>query len=77
LDAFITTLNPNGNALLYSSYLGGSGTDIAFSVAVDSEGNLYVTGRTNSLNFPITPGAFDTSFNGGGRDAFVTKLDTD
>lgn len=77
-DAFVTTLNPSGSALFYSSYLGGSGTDIAFGVAVDRHGNLYVTGRTNSaLNFPTTPGAYDTTYNGGGRDAFLTKLRTE
>ena len=44
------------------------------AIAVDSEGNSYVTGRTNSGSFPTTPGAIDATFNVGGTDAFVTKL---
>ncbi len=86
-DAFVTKLNPTGTALVYSTYLGGSDTfffggDGASGVAVDSAGNAYVTGVTNSTDFPVTPGAFQTTFGGGGftgccapGDAFVTKLD--
>lgn len=65
--------------LLYSTYLGGGGTDQAFfRMDVDATGSAYVTGRTNSTPptpFPTTPGTFDTSYNGGEFDAFVTKLD--
>lgn len=57
--------------LSYSSYLGGSGTDYAFSNAVDSEGNLYVTGATFSPNFPTV--GFSKGLNGS-SDAFVSKL---
>jgi len=73
-DAFVTKLNATGTALVYSTYLGGSGGEEGFSLTVDSSGNAYVTGGTSSVNFPTTPGAFQTTFHGGGVDAFVTKL---
>jgi hypothetical protein len=59
--------------LVYSTYLGGSGNDQGFGIAVDAVGNAYVTGLTNSTNFPTTAGAFDTSFNGV-QDVFVAKI---
>jgi hypothetical protein len=71
-DAFVAQLNPTGSALLYSTYLGGSGDDEAEHIAVDSSGNPYVTGATNSTNFP-TMNPLQPAFGGGG-DAFVTKL---
>jgi Beta-propeller repeat len=72
-DVFVTKLNASGSAILYSTYLGGSGDDRGFSIAVDGSGNAYVTGWTSSPNFP-TVAAFQPSFGGGGRDAFVAKL---
>ena len=72
-DAFVTKLNAFGSALVYSTYLGGSGDDYGFGIAVDSAGSAYVTGSTYSADFPTTAGAFDTTYNGG-YDAFVTKL---
>jgi hypothetical protein len=72
-DAFVTKLNPSGSAILYSTYLGGSGGDYGYDLAVDSGGNTYVTGYTTSTHFPVTTGAFQRS-NGGGYDAFVTKI---
>ncbi|MDE2484358.1 MAG: SBBP repeat-containing protein [candidate division NC10 bacterium] len=72
-DVFVTKLAPNGASLIYSTFLGGSEYDVGFGIAVDDEGHAYVTGRTKSLNFPTTPGAVDTSYNGWG-DAFVVKL---
>src|SRR3989441_4502002 len=63
-------------ALAYSTYLGGSSSDFGFGIAVDAAGNAYVTGDTNSTNFPTTAGAFQTTFGGPPGDAFVTKLDT-
>ena len=76
-DTFVTKLNPSGSALVYSTYLGGSGDDGQFDggIAVDASGNAYVTGGTSSANFPTTAGAFQTTFAGGALDAFVTKLD--
>ena len=72
-DAFVTKLNATGTGLVYSTYLGGSGGDAGTGIAVDSSGNAYVTGNTNSSNFPATTGAFQATF-GGYNDAFVTKL---
>ena len=68
-DGFVTKINADGTALIYSTYLGGSGSDRANGIAVDVAGNAYVTG-TGSSDFPTTSGAFQTT--GGG--AFVTKL---
>ncbi len=76
VDAFVTKLNPDGNALVYSTYLGGTGLDRATSIAVDDLGNAYVTGQTQSSDFPTTPGTFDPTFNGF-VDAFVAKLNSD
>jgi hypothetical protein len=76
-DAFATKFNPTGTALVYSSYLGGSGMDYGRSVAADSAGNAYVIGGTLSPDFPITPGAVQTVCGDPGctlGDAFVTKL---
>jgi hypothetical protein len=73
-DAFVTKLNATGTALIYSTYLGGSGADVANGIAVDDSGNAYIAGYTASTNFPTTVGAFQTSL-GGNNDAFVTKLD--
>jgi hypothetical protein len=72
-DVFVTKLNETGTALVYSTYIGGSGGEDGFGIAVDGSGNAYVTGRTGSLNYDVTPGAFQTTF-GGAWDVFVTKL---
>jgi hypothetical protein len=71
-DAFVTKLNAAGSALVYSTYLGGSEYDEAPDIAVDSDGNAYVAGYTESLNFPLA-NALQPVF-GGYIDAFVTKL---
>jgi hypothetical protein len=75
-DAFVTKINASGNALIYSTYLGGSGVERGYGIAVDHADNAYVTGYTNSVN---GPGNFPTSApfqsqNGGSYDAFVSKL---
>src|SRR6266540_3245112 len=72
-DAFATKLNPTASALVYSTYLGGSGNDRGAGIAVDAGGSASLAGRTSSANFPTTPGAFDTTWNLG-DDAFVTKF---
>ncbi len=72
-DVFVTKLNPDGSALVYSTYLGGGGVEPNASIAVDSTGNIYVAGNTNSADFPTTAGAYQTS-RGGLSAAFVTKL---
>ena len=71
-DVFVTKLAADGNALDYSTFLGGSDFDIAFGIAVDSKGCAYVTGCTKSKDFPLAK-PFDKSI-GGGADAFVLKL---
>ena len=74
-DVFVSKLNAAGTALIYSTYLGGNSTDIGEGIAVDGSGNAYVTGLTNSTDFPTTAGAFQTADpDGGVGDAFVTKL---
>ncbi|MFQ5695334.1 MAG: SBBP repeat-containing protein, partial [Terriglobia bacterium] len=83
-DAFVTKLNGAGNALVYSTYLGGSAdlNETGFAIAVDAVGNAYVAGRTGSTDFPTTPGAFQTT-NGSSTclagslpcfDAFIVKF---
>jgi hypothetical protein len=73
-NAFVTELNPSGSALVYSTYLGGSSGDVGTGIALDASGNAYITGYTDSTNFPTTPGAFQTTYGGGSADAFMTKL---
>ncbi|UCD64464.1 MAG: SBBP repeat-containing protein [Candidatus Zixiibacteriota bacterium] len=70
-DVFVTKLSAVGNNLIYSTYLGGSSSDIGYDIAVDGSGAVYLTGETNSTNFP-TQNPFQT--NQDGQDAFVAKL---
>jgi hypothetical protein len=75
-DAFVAKLSASGTTLAYSTYLGGSGSttpEEANGIAVDAGGNAYVAGVANSLDFPVTPGAFQVNFKGV-SDAFVTKI---
>jgi len=71
--AFVSKLNTSGTALLYSTYIGGSSSEAGFGITVDGSGNAYVTGYTNSSDFPVTQDAFQTDY-ALGSDAFVTKL---
>lgn len=75
-DCFIAKFNPGGTALIYSTYLGGNGGDSCFGMAVEPNGNVFLTGVTGSSNFP-TRNAFQTSYGGGTFDAFVAKLNAD
>ncbi|WP_353750715.1 HYR domain-containing protein [Peribacillus frigoritolerans] len=76
-DAYVTIFNPSGSALVYSTYLGGNGSDEGNGIAVDSGGNAYVTGVTGSTNFPTTLGSFQPSDpDPGSSDAFVAKIGT-
>ena len=72
-DGFIAKLNSAGSALAYSTYLGGSGRESGFSVAVDQAGSAYVFGQTNSNDFPQMNSLLNTK-GGGAADAFITKL---
>jgi hypothetical protein len=72
-DAFISKFNPAGSALTYSTYLGGTGSEDINNAAVDSSGNLYISGNTSSSNFP-TVSPFQSTFNGGTNDATVAKI---
>ncbi len=72
-DAFVLKLGPTGSSLVYSTYLGGNGSEEGRGIAVDPSGNAYVTGQTSSSNFP-TASAFQPAFGGGTSDAFVAKI---
>ncbi|MCF6154262.1 MAG: hypothetical protein E3K36_03200 [Candidatus Brocadia sp.] len=76
-DVFISKMNWNLTHLLASTYLGGTDNDYGTSIAIDSDRNIYVSGETWSSDFPASIGAYDTSFNGGFGDVFVSKLDRD
>ena len=71
-DAFVAKLTPTGSSLVYSTYLGGGGSDAAYAIAVDGAGNAYVGGETRSSNFPFIAGPFASSK--GKLDAFLAKL---
>ena len=81
-SVFVTKLNSTGSALLYSTYLSGNGSDKGNAIALDSSGNAYIAGQTSSTDFPVTPGAFQTtnkaSQNGRNETgtAFVAKLNS-
>ena len=70
-DAFVTKFNPSGSALVYSTYLGGGSTDDPYALALDQAGNVYVTGRTNSSDFPLTNPLQTTRT---AFDMFVTEI---
>ncbi len=70
-DAFVTQFTPQGNTVAFSTYLGGSGADYGYGIAVDNSGNIYVTGKTDSTNFPL---AQPLQLTVGNIDAFVSKI---
>lgn len=81
-DAFVSKLNPTATALLYSTFVGGTGDDVATTIALDGLGNAYIGGYTLSYDYPTTTGALKSSFSGAeGQneffiegDGFITKL---
>lgn len=75
-DAFVTKLSPDGSSLIYSTYLGGANFETVSGIAVDRESNVYVAGTTESLNFPVTSGSYETNFGNGLQKLFVTKMNS-
>jgi CARDB protein/beta-propeller repeat-containing protein len=77
-DAFVAKIKADGTGLVYAGYIGGAGNDVAFDIAVNSAGNAYVAGQTDSdqTTFPVKVGP-DLSFNGGTSDGFVAKVKAD
>src|SRR5579872_1850451 len=83
-DAFVAELDPTGSILVFSSYLGGTLEDTGVGLVLDPTGNIYVSGGTDSADFPTTAGAFQTTYGGGSNscvntgeacgDAFLTKI---
>jgi hypothetical protein len=79
IDAFVTKLNSTGTALVYSTYLGGSGNDYGYGIALDASGDAFIAGTTFSSNFPITAGSFQQKCGGNScasGDGFVTELNS-
>jgi hypothetical protein len=73
-DIFVSKLNPNGSALVYSTYIGGDNYDLCYGLKVDSNGNAYITGTTNSSDFPITNGAFKNISDSSQLNTFIIKI---
>lgn len=72
-ELYVSKLDPTGQALVYSTYLGGTGIDRGGSIVVDNDGNLHITGSTTSTDFPVA-NAYQSTYGGGASDAFLTKL---
>jgi hypothetical protein len=75
-DVFVVKLNATGSAVDFSTYLGGTLSDIGYGIDLDDQGNVYVVGQTGSSDFPHTSGTLDTSYNGGNKDIFVSKMNS-
>jgi len=76
-DAFVAELNSTGSALIYSTYFGGSSVDQANSIVLDSSNNAFITGYTQSTDFPVTLGAFQSSCSCSTHpDAYVAELNS-
>jgi len=79
-DAFVARLNSTGSQLVSSTFLGGTGKDSAISLALDATGTMVVAGQAGGINnnttsdFPTTPGAYDTTYNGGSTDTYVARI---
>lgn len=76
-DIFVTKLAPAGNALIYSTFLGGSNFEQAEGLAIDGSGNVYITGSTKSTNFPgASTSPIQPAYGGGNEDAYVAKINS-
>jgi hypothetical protein len=73
-DAFVAEISADGTTIRFATYLGGSGLDVATGIALDAGGSVYVTGFTNSSDFPVTKGVLQTHRSGVLFDAFVAKI---
>jgi hypothetical protein len=73
-DAFMARLGSDGSSFQYATFLGGSNNDYLRSVVIDSANRVYISGDTYSANFPVTPDAFDTNFDGHASDCYVSRL---
>ncbi len=76
-DISISCLNPLGKSISFSTFLGGSGIDVCYGMALDPKNNIYVAGGLSSVSaqsFPVTDGAYDTTFNGQDDDIFVSSF---
>lgn len=76
-DAVVFKLNQNLSSLIFSTYVGGTGTDAGYGLKLDDKLNIYFTGGTNSSDFPTSPAAYDPVYNGGKADAFIASLSAD
>jgi hypothetical protein len=75
-NAFIAEISPDGGHLIFSTFLGGTGSDVGSGIGRDSLGNVIVSGSAGSNDFPVTPGSYRTSSSPNDPKAFVTKLNT-
>ena len=82
-EIFVTKINSLGTDIIYSVLIGGRGSEEVGGIAIDGDGNAYITGETQlagvstEQEFPTTPGAYNNTSNGGFSDAFITKLNAD
>jgi Tol biopolymer transport system component/subtilisin-like proprotein convertase family protein len=76
-DGYVARLRPGGAVWDFVRYVGGSGADYAWALAVDGAGAAFLAGATSSTNFPTTPGTFNYRPSGGGQDGFLTKVNQD
>jgi YVTN family beta-propeller protein len=74
-EAYVVKLNPDATELVYATFLGGMNGDYGYDISVDAQGYVYAAGWTVSPDFPVTAGAFDTTYNG--SEGYVAKLNAD
>lgn len=76
LDVFVSKLSADGSTLIYSTFIGGKASDEGYAITLDDSNNIYITGYTGSMDFPII-NAYNATYGGGDRDVFVCKLSAD